>query len=467
MLISLTSPRFKGGRILEFATGLNVVLGDDAASNSIGKSSALMVIDFVFGGTDLLKLTPKVLQHLGHHHYDFAFGFGTDVYRYRRTTDRPDFVLECNNEHEPVNEIGLKDYLEILRTAYNLPDDEDLSFRGCVATFCRIWGKDNLNVKKPLAVVQKESEAAALKRLAQYFRRFSVLRSLEESLEETAKKRDALTGAMAQEFVPKITKATRSNNVSEIGQIDGELDQLRSTLASFAISVREVANRQTIELTDAKDVLLRERLHVSSRLAQIENDVSTTRAPSPAKFEPLMEAFPNVDRRRLQQVEEFHTGIAGILRNELLSERRRIRDRLVSIDEDVEELNNKLATVLQNIVAPANIIDRVIRLSSRRSQLQFENSSYDNAEQLSREFKDSTEALRSVRDAEFKAITSKINLSLRQLVSALSGPTREAPTFDANPKRHTLDHDADDGTGTAYAALLLFDLVVRQVLILG
>ncbi|MFO0941755.1 MAG: hypothetical protein U0930_13445 [Pirellulales bacterium] len=391
-----------------------------------------MVIDFVFGGTDLLKLTPKVLQHLGHHHYDFVFAFGKDVYRYRRTTDRPDFVLECNEDHKPVNEIELKDYLEILRKAYNLPDDEDLSFRGCVATFCRIWGKDNLNVKKPLAVVQKESEASALKRLAQYFRRFSILRSLEESLEESTKKLDALKVAMAQEIVPKISKANRSKNSSEIEQIDSELDQLRSTLAGFAISVREIANKETIDLTEAKDSLLRERLQVSSRLAQIENDILTTRAPSPAKFQPLMEAFPNVDPRRLQQVEDFHKGIAGILRRELLFERSKFRNELASIDEDVATLNNKLATVLKDFVAPSNIIDRVIRLSSRRSQLQFENSTYDNVVQLSEDHRDSSKALQSIRDAEFKAITSKINLSLRQLVTVLSGPTREAPAFNAN-----------------------------------
>jgi hypothetical protein len=463
VLVSLTSPRFRDGHILNFTTGLNVVLGDDAASNSIGKSSALMVLDFVFGGMDLLERTPKVLQHLRHHHYDFVFAFGEGVYRYRRTTDRPDFIFECNDKHEPVTEIAVKDYLEILRNAYNLPDDEDLSFRGCVGAFCRVWGKDNLNVKKPLAVVQKESEANALNRLAKLFGRFSILRSLEESLKETTEKKKALQGAMRQEFVPKITKTTRKKNESEIGEIDGELDELRSTLATFAINVREVANRETIDLTDAKDALLRERLHVSARLAQIENDVSGTHAPSPAKFEPLMQLFPSVDGKRLQQVQGFHTGIAGILRKELISERRKTRNRLESIDEDVAELNAKLAVILTDVVAPSNIIERVIRLASKRSQLQFENSSYDDAGRLGQEVKDSKDALRSVSDAEFKSITSQINKALRQLVNELSGPTRESPTFHADSRRHTLEHDADDGTGTAYAALLLFDLAILEL----
>ena len=40
---------------LTFSDGLNCVLGDDCATNSIGKSSFLMIIDFVFGGDDYLN----------------------------------------------------------------------------------------------------------------------------------------------------------------------------------------------------------------------------------------------------------------------------------------------------------------------------------------------------------------------------------------------------------------------------
>ena len=37
---------------ITFHTGLNTVLGDETGSNSIGKSTFLMIVDFVFGGND-------------------------------------------------------------------------------------------------------------------------------------------------------------------------------------------------------------------------------------------------------------------------------------------------------------------------------------------------------------------------------------------------------------------------------
>ena len=58
MLIEMTSPVFKEkGKTrppIHFKDGLNVVLGKEDGENSIGKSSALLAIDFVFGGDTYL-----------------------------------------------------------------------------------------------------------------------------------------------------------------------------------------------------------------------------------------------------------------------------------------------------------------------------------------------------------------------------------------------------------------------------
>ena len=42
-------------KTIKFHKGLNVVLGDNNASNSIGKSTMLLIIDYVFGGDTYIK----------------------------------------------------------------------------------------------------------------------------------------------------------------------------------------------------------------------------------------------------------------------------------------------------------------------------------------------------------------------------------------------------------------------------
>ena len=59
MLVEIMCDEFKDhgkprGRI-PLRAGLNTVIGSDTGSNSIGKSTFLMIIDFIFGGDDYVE----------------------------------------------------------------------------------------------------------------------------------------------------------------------------------------------------------------------------------------------------------------------------------------------------------------------------------------------------------------------------------------------------------------------------
>lgn len=68
MLKEMRSPAFrKDGKErppIVFHKGLNVVLGMENGKNSIGKSSAMQAIDFVFGGSTYIK--GDGVKHVGH-----------------------------------------------------------------------------------------------------------------------------------------------------------------------------------------------------------------------------------------------------------------------------------------------------------------------------------------------------------------------------------------------------------------
>jgi uncharacterized protein YydD (DUF2326 family) len=61
-----------------FKEGLNVVLGKEDGTNSIGKSSALLAIDFVFGGNTYLA--SDGVKHIGDHTIFFTFKFDCKEY---------------------------------------------------------------------------------------------------------------------------------------------------------------------------------------------------------------------------------------------------------------------------------------------------------------------------------------------------------------------------------------------------
>ena len=61
-------------RQIVFHEGLNVIEGDENAANSIGKSSALLLIDFAFGGQTYSQ-RDDILAHVGAHDVMMHFVF--------------------------------------------------------------------------------------------------------------------------------------------------------------------------------------------------------------------------------------------------------------------------------------------------------------------------------------------------------------------------------------------------------
>ena len=67
MLVEVQCDKFiKHGEIrkpIQFHAGLNTVIGDDNGSNSVGKSTFLMILDFVFGGKDYVNKCMDVQEN--------------------------------------------------------------------------------------------------------------------------------------------------------------------------------------------------------------------------------------------------------------------------------------------------------------------------------------------------------------------------------------------------------------------
>lgn len=123
--------------------GLNTVLGDKAAQNSIGKSTFLLIVDFCFGGEDYIN--PKICkakEKLHSHTINFAFKFGDRIDYFCRRTNTPSEVGICNSQYEILRIQSLTEFKNYLLTAYDIKTPF-ISFREMVGRFLRIYGREN------------------------------------------------------------------------------------------------------------------------------------------------------------------------------------------------------------------------------------------------------------------------------------------------------------------------------------
>lgn len=122
-------------KTIKFHKGLNVVLGDNNASNSIGKSTMLLIIDYVFGGDTYIK--SDVIDHIGQHEICFCLEFKGELFHFKRKTEQSQTIFITDESYNDKQEITLEEYknvfymiIVLLKRIYLLE-----SWLGCIHVF--------------------------------------------------------------------------------------------------------------------------------------------------------------------------------------------------------------------------------------------------------------------------------------------------------------------------------------------
>lgn len=189
MLVEVRCDKFvsngKTREPIRFHDGLNAVLGDDNGSNSIGKSTFLMILDFVFGGSDYVKKCVDVQENVKEHTICFAFSFDGQTYYFSRNTVDYNNVVKCDAEYQALPDedpLSLQQYGEFLCEHYAL-SAEGITWRGAIARFIRVYKRDTLDEERPLRSSKDEKTADAIKGYMRLFDRYS---SVEAQIKQAA-----------------------------------------------------------------------------------------------------------------------------------------------------------------------------------------------------------------------------------------------------------------------------------------
>lgn len=458
MLIEIRCEKFNEP-VITFKGGLNVVLGDENATNSIGKSTLLMVIDFVFGGNTFLSHNDDVVSELGDHDYYFKFSFHDQNYYFKRGTYRSNLVYKCSPDYEEIEPIDLKDFTAFLKASYNITAT-DISFRTFVGLFSRIWGMDNLNVSKPLHIVQNQKPVDCVDNLIKAFNKYDSIKALALHLKNKDEDRSALNSAFKKKIIPKINKTQYKKNESRIEEIESEIEDIKSNLAKYATNIGEIVNREIMELKVQKDEMLRVKLTLDSKLKRIQNNLSENKHLKSKHLNSLKDFFPDVNIKKLAEIEEFHSDLSKILKIELQSAENELLEQLKLTNSEINRLDKKISETLSSLENPSVIVDRVYELSSLLQTSKTENDYYQKTVEIKGLVKSLQDKVREEKVTILKLLEDVINNKIRKIVSVIYDESRKSPILSLFEKNYKYEIFEDTGTGKAYSNLLVFDLSI-------
>ena len=499
MLYEIWCDRFrtggKDGQIrppIRFHAGLNAVLGTQTRSNSIGKSTFLMIIDYVFGGIDYLDSDAHIF--VGEHEIYFTFRFGDTMHRFCRKTIEKDVVYLCENcswaeeearlERIRLNEEKAKDapallehdlnpyvltdetlkvdeYCKFLFNEYRI-ESENISFRNIVGRYFRVYGRPNHDEHQPLHNTPREKDSEAITALQRLFGETQQIKDLKANEKEKADEKKAYKAAQKYHLVRHITTKKALKQATE------ERDKLQEELNDLIRSKdREVEQADLSRSDEAAAInrklaaLRRNRSRLKSQLEALYINIDGHTAVTRGDIRDLAFFFPDVNIVELQSIEDFHQRLRAVLESEMSEERAQLQSSIDNLDAEIRALEEQYRSLGIPTRLPTPFLQDYSDLTMRINDLNAQIDSFQKNKDVDDAHKAAAAALKAAQEKELPRIAGEINAQMVRISDEILGPEREAPRLDLKDgKSYTFGTSTNRGTGNNYKNLIIYDLSI-------
>ena len=438
--------------------GLNVVLGDESATNSIGKSTFLLIIDFIFGGDDYIDKARDVHDKVGRHVIRFSFDFKNEQYYFSRDTVYNRTVSVCDSTYTTVGEMTIAEYRAFLREKYEVTQ-QGLSFRDLVSRYSRIYQRENLDEKRPLSVYKGEPTKKCVQVLLMLFDCYSGLKDLEEALQDAEDKYKVFREAVEYNYIPMIS------TMRELRAKKQKLEELKSKQEDFA-RPDEIKKRSVEELTKISELkkqvqLLRaKRSRLETKLNRLEINLNVEAVPFQADFQELYKFFPEINLEKLSEIETFHTRLTEILRDEILHEQQETLRQLDDNKVELETCEEEIASFDIPSGISRKVLDEYTAIAKEVEEIEAQAKNFDKEKELRENRLTLRNQLNERKALKVRQLQNDINNAMQKINDYIYEGRKKSPILSLSHNSYEFVTPDDTGTGTAYKSLIVFDLAI-------
>ena len=469
MLIEIVCDKFiEHGKPREPITvhpGLNIILGSETGSNSIGKSTFLMIIDFVFGGTDYIAKLKDVQSNVGEHRICFAFKFQSGIYYFSRSSVNYTKVFVCDRDYNIKDSVPwpMDKYTSFLQKEYelNLPG---LTFRNAIGRFSRI--KDAfIDERHPIQQVQREKESSGIEALLKLVELYSDIEKKASLAKEAKNKYEAFTSAQKYKYIPSASKQSEcKKNSSIIEELTKQLDELEKQYSDSLCGMAEIQAKLISDTKQELSKFRRQYSRLTSELDAMREDQNLNSSKFKGNFDGLIHFFPNVNLKRIEDIEQFHENVTNILKDEFQKTEEQLLNaqKLLKFEIDYRENFLQILGVKNNV--PRVIFEKYSTIKNKITKLQEANDSYDKKKKLNDEKKITKQELDKVVLDRVLEMQEKINSKMKVLNDAIYDGKKSSPILTIKDSDHyDFSTPNDLGTGSKYKGIIVFDLSILEL----
>lgn len=464
MLTEIACDRFKDGyKVIKIKKGLNIVLGTEKASNSIGKSTFLMIVDFVFGGNDYVDLLNDVQDNVGAHEIKFRFDFGeNDIHRFARKTDEPSSVYVCIGEDYQYTgtQLTLHNYLLFLQQKYGLRNAQQ-TFRNTVSRFVRVYPRDTMDRKRPISEYRRQKDSEAIAHFLSLFGEHDSLIKLKAEKDSLANESAALSSARKFNYVPTYDGK---------GSIDDEIEDLKKRRTrivnetSIGAAKQHTKNDRIVELEFKVAKLKETRSALSISLRKVQRQTSDNKIMNQNDIDALQQFFPNANYQLLADIENFHKKITRILKKDIFEYQERLKGELSVVDDAIDEVESEIHNLAQEENIDTIVLEEFSRIENRLKTLELIKEKQKKETELKTEIKEAEEKYETELASVMNQIQDNLNNEMSRINGTLFVRLKSSPVISIESgSKYTFTNPKDGGSACAYRGLIVFDLAMSCI----
>jgi hypothetical protein len=471
MLVEIQSDAFiSNGQVrppIVFTEGLNSVLGDEGANNSIGKTSLLFVVDFVFGGDDYAR-SDDIITNVGFHTVNFKFRFSEKEYHFSRNTKDSQVVRICDEHYVPipsVEPLPITGFNDFLKEKYKV--SLDITWRNTISGFVRLHGRDNLEAKYPLKTYSTQSQREQVLRLFELFDYCGIL-DLASEAATTEDKVDTIQSAQRYGMMSAATNTKQvTGNDVKIQSLKSNLDEITSEQADPTILLEMDHNVTDRGMTLKKEIAIarRERTKLQSHYLRVSQGIDGDSFQISSDYSELKKFFPDVDVKSIQEIETFHQSLVVVLDAELEEAKADFEMKIEQVEQKIDSLLIELGTLGSAYSLPRPVLEKYAQISREIDYLTKQNELFDQTTILVEERRIASNRFKEVFDEARPEVQGRLNQKMEALNEIVGGKTTQAPVFviSNSGKSYKFKTPDDTGAGTGYKGMVVFDLSMLQL----
>lgn len=208
----------------------------------------------------------------------------------------------------------------------------------------------------------------------------------------------------------------------------------------------------------------RQKSRLLSQLQAIRADQDLGKKGFKRNYDDLLRFFPEVNLQRIEDIEDFHRKLAGILKKEFSETEENMQATLALIETEMAQIEAKITQMAKTTDLSKAVLEQYASIDKELKTLKAANENYIKTTALSETAKAYKAELNRLVVEQIAIMQQEINGEMKRINNAIYSGRKTAPTLTINDASHYVFFTPrDGGTGTQYKGLVVFDLAMLSL----